>query len=380
MQSTVEHPERPMIDLPVPMPVTAQWLTTLLQKNSHLPTGAVLAVEQRASAAFNSQSSFLRVRYSADAAPDLPVAFVLKQNGPEEWAKLAGADEVKFYQVIANLPDHPAIIVPCYGAAYDDATGDSMLLLQDLTATHLPPVTREEQISIVNGVPSKLVIGAVVDTLAQLHAYWWEHPLLATGTFAIGYWTADRERFVQYLTRRRASWVRLTQQAGDHLSAVYRDFYEAIFTQLESHWERYLSPRFQQRAQITLVHGDAYFANFLSPRVGATGRTYLLDWQSPSFDLGAYDLANLCATFWTSAQRNQLDREMSILQRYHLGLLRHGVTGYSWEQLLTDYRAALLFWVLMPVQDGADGAPHSYWWPKMQCLVAAFEEWECRYL
>ncbi|MEZ4617979.1 MAG: hypothetical protein R2867_21055 [Caldilineaceae bacterium] len=68
---------------------------------------------------------------------------------------------------------------------------------------------------------------------------------------------------------------------------------------------------------------------------------------------------------------------MSILQRYHQGLQRHGVTNYSWTQLLADYRSGLIFWVLMPVQDGADGAAKSYWWPKMQCLLAAFEEWEC---
>jgi hypothetical protein len=31
----------------------------------------------------------------------------------------------------------------------------------------------------------------------------------------------------------------------------------------------------------------------------------------------------------------------------------------------------------MPIQDGGDGAPHSYWWPKMQCLLAAFDDWGC---
>ena len=35
------------------------------------------------------------------------------------------------------------------------------------------------------------------------------------------------------------------------------------------------------------------------------------------------------------------------------------------------------FWLLMPLQDRFGGAGKDYWWPKMQCLVAAFREWQC---
>jgi hypothetical protein len=31
----------------------------------------------------------------------------------------------------------------------------------------------------------------------------------------------------------------------------------------------------------------------------------------------------------------------------------------------------------MPVQDRHGGASKDYWWPKMQCLAAAFDEWGC---
>ncbi|MCB0105236.1 MAG: phosphotransferase [Caldilineaceae bacterium] len=367
-----------MYPFAVPTPPTAAWLTDVLYASGHLVHGQVVSVDTHIGDAFNSRIRFLQVRYSVDAAPVLPTRFVLKQNEVAEWAKIAGAEEVKFYQLIATLPDHPPITVPCYAAAYDEARGDSYLLLADLSTTHVVPVPRDSQLLLSEeGVPSKMVIGAVVDTLAQLHAYWWQHPLITENIFPVGYWSRDAERFALYLARRRRSWERLYGQAQDWFPAELRTFYEQLFDQLEGHWETHLRPRFAINKNLTLLHGDAYFANFLTPKVGATGRTYLLDWQSPGFDLGAYDLVNLCATFWTSQQRNKLDREMSILQRYHHGLLRHGVTGYSWEQLLMDYRSGLIFWVLMPVQDGGDGAAKDYWWPKMHCLVAAFEEWEC---
>ena len=126
-----------------------------------------------------------------------------------------------------------------------------------------------------------------------------------------------------------------------------------------------------------MTHGDAYFANFLCPKQPGTGPTYLLDWQSPTFDLGGYDLANLIATFWTPEQRHDEDRERALLQRYYTALQAHGIQHYPWEDLVADYQHGLIFWLLMPVQDRYGGAAKSYWWPKMQCLVGAFHDWGC---
>ena len=75
------------------------------------------------------------------------------------------------------------------------------------------------------------------------------------------------------------------------------------------------------------------------------------------------------ATFWTADQRAEIGRE-EILRLYHLALTRHGVTGYTWDDLLADYRLALLDWSLVPLQDRADGSTRDYWWPKMRNLLA----------
>ena len=124
-------------------------------------------------------------------------------------------------------------------------------------------------------------------------------------------------------------------------------------------------PRFRTQTHLTVVHGDAYFANFLCPKLDNPGATYLLDWQSPVVDLAGYDLANLLATFWTPAQRYYEGHEQKLLQRYYQTLCAHGVTGYSWEELLMDYRCGLIYWFLVPVQDRYGGASKDYWWPKM---------------
>src|SRR5581483_10065494 len=364
----------------VPEPLTPQWLTAILRHAGILREGEVSSVERETTGAFNSHTSHLFLHYSADASVEAPERLILKQNRQSAWGQEAGMEEAKFYQLVASLPDHPSVIIPCYAAAFDEQSRNSYVLLLDLSETHRPPVTRDQQISLVEGVPATADIAAVIETLAQIHAYWWDHPLLGGNAFDIGYWSRNAERFALYLQRRRTSWEYLLAHEYAWFPTELRELYEQVLTRLLHHWEQYLEPRFRQRSNLTLVHGDAYFANFLCPKNPGTGATYLLDWQSPTVDIGGYDLANLCAAFWTHEQRHQHQREEKMLRRYHTVLQNHGVNNYSWDDLLTDYRTGLIFWLLMPVQDYFGGAGKEYWWPKMQCLVAAFQDWHCHHL
>lgn len=360
--------------------ITAAWLSAVLHQAGILEQGEVASLAQVETGAFNSQTMRLVLQYSADASPNAPTRLVVKRNADSEWGREAGADEVKFYRLMAPLPDHPPVIVPCYAAAYDETSGNSYLLLQDLSETHAPPMTRDQQIHFVEGVPTALAIEQVVETLAHLHAYWWEHPWLGTQAFEVGYWSRDAEHFEAYLQRRTTSWQHLIGKEASWLPEDVRELYERVLTRLPYHWERHVAPRFHTGKNITLTHGDAYFANFLSPKDTRSTAAYLLDWQSPGFEIGAYDLVNLCATFWTSEQRQRDQREVQILRRYHAALQAHGVQSYTWDEMLTDYKIGLIFWLLMPVQDCYGGSKTSYWWPKMQCLVAAFREWNCEEL
>ena len=50
------------------------------------------------------------------------------------------------------------------------------------------------------------------------------------------------------------------------------------------------------------------------------------------------------------------------------------------DDLLLDYQHGLIYWLLVPVQDASDGSRKEYWRPKMQCLVHAFQDWNCEAL
>ncbi len=288
--------------------------------------------------------------------------YFLKQPTSAPWSIKAAGDEAGFYRLAGSLPDHPPVVPRAV------EVGESFLLLEDLAATHRQPRSRDEIIT-GDGMPSEQDQLAVVDTLARLQAFWWDHPL--RGSLFPAYWMAEGEGFAPYAERRRASWLKVRND----LPSKANETYERLLGGLPTHWERWLGPRVADGRGLTLLHGDAYFSNFLVPR--ATGHAYLIDWQSCCVDLGAGDLVNLMA-FWTREQRREHERE--LLREFHHRLVDYGVAGYAFDDLLLDYRLGLVYWALMPVQDAHDGAARSYWEPKLSCLLDAYDDWECEEL
>ncbi|MBM7784578.1 phosphotransferase family protein [Tenggerimyces flavus] len=292
-----------------------------------------------------------------------PRSSFLKQPTSELWSIEAARGEAGFYRLVASLPDHPPV-VPRAIEIGDGA--EPFLVLEDLSATHRAPLSRDDTLA-GEGVPSEADQLAVVDTLARLKAFWWDHPL--QGSLLPAYWSAESEGFLPYAKRRRASWMKVRND----LPSKANETYEHLLDGLPTYWERWLGPRVADGRGLTLLHGDAYFSNFLVPRT--TGHAYLIDWQSCCVDVGAGDLVNLMATFWTREQRRGRERE--LLREFHRRLVGYGVAGYAFDDLLLDYRFGLVYWALMPVQDAHDGAARSYWLPKLTCLLDAFDEWDC---
>ena len=361
-----------------PNPLTPEWLTDTLRQSGALTSGRVLRVEDSANAAFNSVAGHLRLTYSSDAPPSLPQRLFFKRNLREEWAVRAGAREVAFYQVAAAMADRLAMIVPCYGAAHDAATGDSWLLLRDVSETHRAPVTRE-QIILGEGIPPDEQLTALVEALAGLHAAWWEHPSLGTGSLLLSEWYRDREHFEMTLRQFRDEWSALRQLAGASLPASILSLCEAMLAGLPSIWERALAERMSARRQLTVSHGDCYASQFLCPLPGALDETvYLIDFQGACGDLPAMDLVFLLAAFWMPEQRRDGRREERMLQVYLDALGRHGVTGYTWDDLVADYRISLAFMIFYPAWDALNGSSREYWEPKLHSLASAADDWQCR--
>ena len=357
-------------------PATPAWLTSVLREAGQLPQGEVVALAPLANAAFNSAALHLEATYSADAPAEAPRCLFLKRNLDQQWAIKAGAREVAFYALAAPYREHLPMLVPCYAAAVDAVSGHSFCLLLDVTHTHTAPVTRE-QLLAWKGVPSEAQLHQIVDAIAGFHAFWWEHPSLGQNATELSDWYQDQAGYGSFVGRARTDWAAFIAAEGAWFPADLRALYERTLERFPALWEGYLAQRIPTRRNLTLTHGDCYLSQFLCPIVPAGGQTYLIDFQGPATDLCTIDLVFLFATFWTSAQRQEGEREQRLLRCYHQALQARGVQAYSWDDLMADYRLALIFMLSYPIWDQTNGSRKSYWWPKLQCLTAAFQDWDC---
>ncbi len=363
--------------LPASAPITAAWLTAVLRDSGALPHGAVVSVTPRANAAFNSAALHLDLTYTPDAPATAPARLFLKRNIAADWARASGQSEVGFYHLVAPHAAHLPMIVPCLAAAYDDDTHDSFCLLLDVSSSHSAPVTRDDLLAS-QGVPSDAHLEAIVDTVAGFHAYWWQHPALGTGAAETTPWYRDAAHFHAHVERRQREWSAFIADEGSWLSADLRLLCERVVDHLAGLWDPYLAPRVATHANLTLCHGDCYLSQFLCPRGDPTaGPTYLIDWQGAGADFAAFDLVHLFAFFWTPAQRHEHAREERLLRRYHERLMAHGVRDYAWDDLLADYRLLLTILLLYPIWDQTNGSRRDYWWPKLQCVAAAYQDLDC---
>jgi hypothetical protein len=324
--------------------VTTQWLSQVLgQPVSHVQT--------EANAAFNSIAAHLTVTYAA--ASDLPenLFIKLKQNGD-------GEIEIRCYHVLKGVTLQG--VIPAYFAAYDSTTGNSTLILKDVSKTHQPPIGIEALLSL-NGVPDMRYMHHIIDAVARWHQHWWE-----SDTFETIPYFASADGFKARVEKYHADWEAFLAK-GYTIPNEWQQAYEQALTVIPHIYDKYLHSRFQSNKNLTVIHGDCYLTQFLVNDESA----YIADFDSAGRSVLTDDLVYLMVNFWTREQRQQ--HENALLRRYHNALNQ---PQYTWDNLLLDYRIMILFRVFHAVWDGTY-ADETYWRPKMRCLLEAYHDWHC---
>lgn len=357
---------------------TPAWLSTILREAGYISQGSVVSAEQRVSDAFNSSTAHLRLVYSEEATATPPQDLVLKLQKNHD-----GENEVQFYRLVAQLGANLPMLAPCFALDYDAQSGNSYLLLEDLSPTHVEPVTRQQLLE-GQGVPRADQLDGIADAIAGFHAYWWEHPDLGKyEATAIRPWWRDKETYQQHVERRTREWNSFKQSAASEVSPQIRATYEYVLGRMPALWEEYLEERITQRRQLTLTQGDCYLSNLLCPREVAgeaeepKGQTYILDLEAVSANFPTYDLAYLMPTFWSPEQRKVHRPEELFLIRYLQRLRKFGVENYNWAMLWRDYQMMVVFMLFDPIWDQTAGASRAYWYPKLHCLVRNFWDMGC---
>ena len=339
------------------MRLTPTALSEWMRRFGSLPHGRVedlrVAPEHET---FVSKLAFVEATYSADAPPELPRRLLVKSALRPPTTTRDGMGELEFYRRLAPVAGTPPI-VRCV-AAIDEHEGDQeILVLEDIRATHDHPPWPV--------VPSLQQCVMAIDTLTHIHAHWWEAPTLGR---SVGqpHTSESLRTMVHGIAARLPEFFAVV---GDALSTDARHVLDRVFNSSLQPWLRLTDPR-----SLTLAHGDAHTWNFMFPRSGG-GATFLIDWQLWHVDVGARDLAFCMALHWDPSLRRE--REEPLLRHYHDRLLARGVDGYSFSELMLDYRRCVVRNLTMPILFWSQGMKRARWWYRLENALAAYSDLSC---
>jgi thiamine kinase-like enzyme len=341
--------------------ITPDWLMNILRQNGHLVQGSVIALDKECFKTLFSLFYRLEAHYSNDAAPALPSKMLLKLPLPDNEASLKmGKDEVFVYNTLTKSMNDPPV-VPFFDAVHSPITQRWQILMEDLSNSHFQPE--------VPVPPSRRHCELCVETLAQFHAFWWEHPSLGAEIGQL----LDTESLTEIVAQIRKNLSSCIDYLGDRLSPNRRRAYEEAM--------EFALPFFMRRLtsieRNTLIHGDAHMWNFLHPKDPEKGRAFLIDLATSNrIRPPTNDLAYMIALQWYPERRDLM--EESLIRHYHSSLLSYGVKGYAWEDCWLDYRLSVISHMFTPVFQWAGGQiPASVWWHNLERISEAYKDLNC---
>lgn len=344
-----------------PEQVTPEWLTSVFRKSGFLKRGKVINVQNKLTKTLIlSVVSRLEIGYSAEVPASLPSKLFLKISRPDlskTGFSEPNSKEVEFYRTIARKMNDPPLI-HCYDAVYSSELDKFHLLLDDLSETHFQP---ESPLP-----PSKLYCELAMDCMAQLHAYWWEHPRLGKEIGKL----FDESELTAFVDEVEKNVISFIDFLGDRLSAERRKIYDRLLSSKYKIWGRLTSA-----AGLTVTHGDAHWWNLLYPRDTVKHRVRLFDWQLWHVDVGARDLAFMVALGGYTERRAVM--EQNLIRRYYDSLTAHGVTNYTWDDCWNDYRWSTLRNLNVPVVQWSQGRSTKLWWGNLERAMLAYEDLGC---
>jgi aminoglycoside/choline kinase family phosphotransferase len=319
-----------------PSEITADWLTEALRNSGAIRSATVTSFDAKVigeGAGFMGQLAKLSITYDRPE-PDAPAAVIgkfpaaFRENREVAMFFRFYEREVNFYEQIAQ---RVSLRVPrCYFSAFDAASGDYALLLQDMA-----PATIGDQLA---GCPAERA-ALCIRELATFHAMWWESPELANFDWMPA---IDAEWYRQAVVKGYSdAWGPFDQYFGDKLSPRIR----AVAEQFVNHIDPFMT--YLASPPVTIVHADYRLDNLFFGDGTTCPRLGVIDWQITVRGRGTFDVAYF--TGGTMAPEERKEAERDLLKLYHETLEQGGVRGYSFDQCWEDYRRSILFMIVYAV-------------------------------
>jgi len=309
-----------------PEDITPSWLSDVLGARVRAVTS------QRVGTGLVGMNLRCTLTYEGDRPAGAPASVVAKLPSEDETSRTTGVmlrnyeREVRFYQ---EVRDTVHIRTPhCYYSAWDEASGDFTLLLEDLSP----------------GVPGDQVAGCSLDQarlaiveLAKLHAPRWGDPALAG---------------IEWLQRRAGD-------TGGQLQALYSMLFPgfvATYGPRLTTEQIALAERFAERIPAWLAmrqppycvtHGDYRLDNMLFGTTEGGYPVAVVDWQTPGHGSGSADLSYFIGAGLLPHDRRAHERD--LVAEYHGAMLAEGVSDLTFETLWEHYTRDSFSGVVMSV-------------------------------
>lgn len=306
-----------------PQAITAEWLTPVLRRSNVLSSNAevrhVSTSDPGREASYAGFVSRLILDYSPQGI-DAPRTMILKLPAPERIIRTLFQsiyrNEALFYRRIAS--EVPIPVPACYAALLNRRRTRSLLLLEDL-ARFATPGDHDVGCTVEQ---AKIALAR----LARLHAAWWEDTSLDAHPWLGHYQVDSRKNWMIYAGAWGPFQYRLRHISPTATLQFFRNLWRFREQLLHLSDGR---PR-------TLQHGDFRLANLAF----TDDDVYAFDWQVIRVGPPLFDVAWFMLTSLTVEQRRSA--EAALLRAYHVALVGSGVIGYSFAEMIEDYRLAFL--------------------------------------
>ncbi|MHA2034910.1 MAG: oxidoreductase family protein [Promethearchaeota archaeon] len=358
--------------------LTTERLTEILRKKGVLREVKVAKIIEKSSKrTTTSMVHFLDVILTKNGQTEpTSLEIVVKITQLLGSAKMLGYLETKFYSTIAEAMDDMPIPL-CYDAKISRITGWSHKILEDLSQTH-------ESISLPLNVylpPPKRHCEKVIDSLAELHAFWWDHPKLKEfSSYSHVFYIFKENSFnekdlFKWFENQEILLKKLLNLLGDRLSDKTKD----ILLKISSKFPQLANERLK-KGNLTIIHGDAHFAQFFYPKDidNEKHKVILSDWQFWSVGVGGQDLSYMIGMFLFPENRNMIEK--SLIKRYYNGLVQCGVKNYSWDECWDDYRLFNLlniYRVLWWWSISSTTLDNPFWWGVLNTAILTIKDLNC---
>jgi hypothetical protein len=321
--------------------ISVTWLNEVLSVHSDVGTIASATVETMGEGV-GILGEVARVRLTYAKGDTGPATLVAKCQSKFETNVMVSQmmgfylREINFYKQLA--PTINLRVPRCYHADCSPSGAPFVLLLEEITGARM----------------IDQIVGAtledcerIVDIGSTLHAMFWEKPEL----YALDWlppWNNDAYKGAGMLVE--------TKMAG------FSDTWDGRLPKDAMAWMPMLTERYPDfldwwigQGQVTLAHTDFRADNFLFGGSGGPDTVTTLDFQVMTRHVGAWDIANFLGMSVTPENRREWQDQ--LLHRYHAGLVMKGVTDYSFERCVRDYRYCALqcAWSQIAISDADPG-------------------------